>query len=297
MSLLSQISPNPLLLNKFDIQTSLLNLCEKVILNNSKFFLECYKATTNKSRLSKKFIEECPLYCEESQTPDIYESLQNQYNRNLAFYIRHGPYNKYNKTQNYIEKMGQNLFPKIPITLSPFCQLEMNSRKLLKKFEEEKNNNKTDDNVKIKEIKIEDIFGKDLNEIKKEKIISTLSQFNKNKINVRMPGKVWIFKVGDEKNYTVLGPYTSEFVYHFLTFFYFPQIKKGNILFGGLDLLINDVDSDMHYQPELVYDHLKQQKEIMDKLKGDKKEIKSEFKDINFNDIFNNSIPVNKKEE
>ena len=297
MSLLSQISPNPLLLNKFDIQTSLLNLCEKVILNNSKFFLECYKATTNKSRLSKKFIEECPLYCEESQTPDIYESLQNQYNRNLAFYIRHGPYNKYNKSQNYIEKMGQNLFPKIPITLSPFCQLEMNSRKLLKKFEEEKNNNKTDDNVKIKEIKIEDIFGKDLNEIKKEKIISTLSQFNKNKINVRMPGKVWIFKVGDEKNYTVLGPYTSEFVYHFLTFFYFPQIKKGNILFGGLDLLINDVDSDMHYQPELVYDHLKQQKEIMDKLKGDKKEIKSEFKDINFNDIFNNSIPVNKKEE
>ena len=265
MSFLSQISPNPLLLNKFDIQTSLLNLCEKVILNNSKFFLECYQATNNKSRLSKKFIEECPLYCEESQTPDIYESLQNPYNRNLAFYIRHGPHSRYNRPQNYLEKMEQNLFPKIPITLSPFCQLEMNSRKLLKKFEEEKNNNKNDDNVKIKEIKIEDIFGKDLNEIKKEKLISTLSQFNKNKINVRMPGKVWTFKVGDEKNYTVLGPYTSEFVYHFLTFFYFPQIKKGNILFGGLDLLINDVDSDMHYQPELVYDHLKQQKEIIDK--------------------------------
>ena len=297
MSFINQISPNSLLLNKFDVQISLLNLCEKVVLNNSKFFLECYKATNNKSRLSKKFIEECPLYSEESQIPDLYESLQNPYNRNLAFYIRHGPHSNYNKTQNYLEKMEQNLFPKIPITLSPFCQLEMNSRKLLKKFEEEKGINKIDDNVKLKEIKIEDIFGKDLNEIKKEKLLNTLSQYNKNKINVRMPGKVWTFKVGDEKDYTVLGPYTSEFVYHFLTFFYFPQIKKGNLVFNGLDLLINDVDSDMHYQPELVYDHLKQQKDIIDKLKAEKKEIKSEIKDISFNDIINNSISVNKKEE
>ena len=231
---------NPILTNKFDIHDSLIRIAQKITLDSSKFFLECYQTSKNTSHLDKNFIQECPLYYKESQIPDSHQKLKYSYNRNLAFYVRHGPMRNYYNYHN----MKKNYFPKLPMKLSPFCELEMKTQGFTKNFEvkkvveneEEKQDekseikndeNKFDEKLILKELKIDDIFGLDFNDIKKENLSIGHYKYD---VNIRIPGKLWNFKVCSKDKSNEYGPYLTEFVYNFLKSYYLPLKETLNSL-------------------------------------------------------------------
>ena len=278
-------SKNPLPKNKFDQKNSLLLMSQKLFLDTTKFFLECYQTSNNTSLFSKKFIEECPLYSPESQIPESYEKLQKPYNRNLAFYIRHGPHGGYIKSHQFFKNVNRNFYPKIPLKLSPFCELEMKTNNIfMKNFEvkkveekEEEKEKEKEEEIKeikfndkdqlIKELNLDDIFGIDFNPFK---INNNYIKHDKYDVNIKIPGKLWKVKLCSEDSSTIYGPYISEFVYNFLKNYYMPMKKKGVNLFNGYTLLITDTTSDVHYLPEMLLNILDQQKEKTENDKSDK---------------------------
>ena len=254
--------------NKFDQNKQLNYMSRKVSFDTTRFFLECYRTSKNTSIFSKKFLEECPLYSEESLIPDTYETLEKPYNRNLAFYHRHGPFSNYNKNRQFYQNMPPNYFPKYLSKLSPFCELEIkNNNFFMKNFEVKKvedddgdeNQIQFNENVQIlKELKLEDIFGIDLEDLQRQQ---NFVKHDKYDVNVRIPGKLWRFKVCSENDIIIYGPYISEFVYNFLKHYYLPWMKKGIDIFKGATLLITDMTSDVHYLPEMLLNLLDNQKE------------------------------------
>ena len=284
---------NPMLTNKFDIHDSLIRIAQKITLDSSKFFLECYQTSKNTSHLDKNFIQECPLYCKESQIPDSHQKLKYSYNRNLAFYVRHGPMRNYYNYHN----MKKNYFPKLPMKLSPFCELEMKTQGFTKNFEvkkvveneEEKQDekseikndeNKFDKKLILKELKIDDIFGLDFNDIKKENLSIGHYKYD---VNIRIPGKLWNFKVCSKDKSNEYGPYLTEFVYNFLKSYYLPLKETNHQFFNDYTLLVTDTISDVHYLPEMLVNILDKQLES-----NENKEINNkENKDMSNYYIFN----------
>ena len=286
---------NPMFMNKFDIHDSLIRIAQKITLDSSKFFLECYQTSKNTSHINKDFIKDCPLYSKESIIPDSHEKMQNPYNRNLAFYIRHGPKRHYNFHQN----MKKNYFPKYPMKLSPFCELEMKTKGFTKNFEvkkvvekeeekvEEKNEikpeNKFDEKLILKELKIEDIFGLDFNDIKKENLSIGHYKYD---VNIKIPGKLWNFKVCSKDKSNEYGPYLTEFVYNFLKSYYLPLKETNHQFFSDYTLLVTDTISDVHYLPEMLVNILDKELESNEKDKNSNKE-NNEQKDIDNYFMFN----------
>ena len=290
--------------NKFDSRHTLDFMYQKTTADSTKFFLECYHASANTFLLSKKFMEESPLYSKESLVPELYEILGKPYNRNLAFYIRHGPHSGYNKSHQFFNNVKPNFFPKLPIILSPFCELEMKTHNIfaknfeVTKVEEEiKDQNKfnNENNKQITELKLEDIFGEDYKQIDRINPFNNFMKHNLYDIKVRIPGKMWQFKLTINDKFVIYGPYLTDFVYNFLKEVYFPNKKKGLTLFGGATLLITDTESDIHYLPEMLMNLLDEEKNKNKKedkkedIKEDKKEDKKEEKDNEIN-IINTKI-------
>ena len=288
---------NPMSINKFDVHDSLIRIAQKITLDSSKFFLECYQTSKNTSHINKDFIKECPLYSKESIIPDSHQKMKNPYNRNLAFYIRHGPMRNYN---NYFHNMKKNYFPKYPMKLSPFCELEMKTHGFTKNFEvkkvveneeekvEEKNEiniseNKFDEKLILKELKIEDIFGLDFNDIKKENLSIGHYKYD---VNIKIPGKLWNFKVCTKDKSNEYGPYLTEFVYNFLKSYYLPLKEANHQFFSNYSLLVTDTISDVHYLPEMLVNILDKELESNEKDKNSNKG-NNEQKDIDNYFMFN----------
>ena len=264
--------------NEFEAKKQLQYMSNKILFDTTRFFLECYRTSKITSIFSKKFLEECPLYSEESIIPETYETLEKPYNRNLAFYYRHGPYSGYNKGKDFYQNVPPNYYPKEKGKLSPFCELEIKNNNYftknfeVKKVEEESKNGELILNEKapmLKELKLEDIFGIDFEKLERE---HNLMKHNQYDVNVRIPGKLWQFKVCNEKNVATYGPYISDFVYNFLKNYYLPLMKKGIDIFNGATLLITDMSSDVHYLPDILLNLLDDQKEKSEDNENEKKE-------------------------
>ena len=214
--------------NKFDNSYKNFKLIfnpQQASLQNIKYFLESYKPSKNTSLLSKKYIEECPLYTEESQIPESYEFLKNTFDRNLVFYIRHGP----NRNRNHIiYNIPKNYYPKVPLILSPTCPLVLKI-------------NKVDEN--------------NIN-------------FENNLFD-----KIWNLKFfyGDKEfDY---GPYNSNYTYEFIKNYYedLNKAEKKNY-----NLLIIDFMSDIHYQPDALYQMFEDELKLKNKEKKDNDSNKKE---------------------
>ena len=174
---------------------------QEASLQNIKYFLESYKPSKDSTLISKKFIEECPLYTEESQIPENYEFLKNTFDRNLVFYIRHGP----NRNRNhYHYNIPKNYYPKVPLVLSPSCPL------VLKINKDESTTN-----------------------------------FENNLFD-----KIWNLKFYYDDNEFDYGPYNSNYIYEFIKNYYDGLNKDEKKSFN---LLIIDYMSDIHYQPDALY--------------------------------------------
>lgn len=207
-------------------------LTPSVTLNSIKYFLDQYKVSDSKEIFSEKFRETCPLYCEESQKPDSLILSQNPIDRNQAFYNSHGQYGKKRNNNNYNNYFYQskpkrcNFYPKVPLMLNPSCELK--NEKPLGKKEEEKNNISDKEDFK-------DFSDLMMNDIK---------------------SKIWFIKCLKENDNDVrqYGPFNSEKIYGFLKGSYISLPPEEQRKSG---LLIIDVLSDVHYQPETLFMELK----------------------------------------
>lgn len=199
--------------NKFGVNYGPQPISSLLSLQTTKFFLEAYKKTSNKTIFNDKF-QSSPLYSEESLIPESFTKLQEPFDRNEIFYIGNDNYNQrrgYNKY--YYKPRKKNFYPKLPLKLNNSCELISTKNKKEKKIE-------------------------DKNDIMMKKI----------------ENKVWILKLMDGENTVQYGPYCSEVLFMFLKNYYLPlnveEQKKMN-------LLINDLVSDIYYQPESLFEFLK----------------------------------------
>ena len=95
--------------NKFNNSPSFISTT--LSLQNTKYFLETYKSSKNNALFSKKFLKECPLYSRDSQIPESFYKLHKPFDRNLVFYIAHGPYGS--SRRNYDNEEGHKLNEKV----------------------------------------------------------------------------------------------------------------------------------------------------------------------------------------
>ena len=264
-----------LLNNKFDQKIPLRILLEKLFLETTKFFLECFQTKINTSHIQKKFKEECPLFCEETQIPDSYEKLKKPYNRNLAFYIKHGPHGGYFRSHQFFKNVKQNFYPQFPMQLSPFCELEMKTNntfakdfevKKVEPSEEEKeeisNNKNNETGQVIKELNLDDIFGINTTHIQR---YNNIIQHPLYDVFVKIPGKMWKIKVQTEDGTTLYGPFMTEFIYNFIGKYYEKWEDEHPEMLNGITILVFDIVSDVHYLPRMLKKILDEQKEKAEK--------------------------------
>ena len=217
--------------NKFKENTnsnsSLPFISSDLSLQNTKYFLETYKTSKNNSLFSQKFIKECPLYTKDSQIPDCFYKLHKPFDRNLVFYISHGPYGS-RRNSNYFYKCNQNFYPKSPLILSSSCEL-------ISKLNKKKKNSIDDEGHKENE-KVE--------EGEKDFMLNDL-------VN-----KVWSMKLYLENSTCQYGPYSSKVLYQFLKNYYIPlnQLEQKK-----MNLLVSDIMYDIYYQPETLYQLLQEE--------------------------------------
>lgn len=219
----------PLPPNKFNCM-NMGYLTPSLTLNSIKYFLDQYKVSDNKEIFSEKFRQTCPLYSEESQKPDSFILSQKSIDRNQAFYTSYGQHGKKRSNNNYYNSYQNktkrcNFYPKVPLMLNPSCELKNGIP--LEKKEEEKNN--AGDKEDFKDY---DNFMGDLK------------------------SKIWFIKClkENEKDVKQYGPFNSEKIYGFLKGSYMTLPPEEQRKSG---LLIIDVLSDVHYQPETLFTELK----------------------------------------
>ena len=196
-------------------------------LQNTKYFLESYKTSKNNSLFSQKFLKECPLYEEDSQIPDSFYKLHKPFDRNLVFYISHGPYGS-RRNSNYFYKINQNFFPKYPLILSSSCEL-------ISKLGKKNKNTINDEGHKINE-KVE--------EGEKDFMLNDLLN------------KVWSMKLYLENSICQYGPYSSKVLFQFLKNYYIPLNPQEQ---KKMNLLVSDIMYDIYYQPETLYQLLQEE--------------------------------------
>ena len=208
--------------NKFNNSPSFISTT--LSLQNTKYFLETYKSSKNNALFSKKFLKECPLYTRDSQIPDSFYKLHKPFDRNLVFYIAHGPYGSSRRKSNSFYKMSENYYPKFPLILSSSCDLISKNNK-----------NKINDNEE----------GHKLN----EKVEEGEKDFMMNDL----VNKVWSMKLYNENTTCHYGPYSSQVVFQFLKNYYIPMNLQEQ---KKMNLLISDIINDIYYQPESLYQML-----------------------------------------
>ena len=210
-------------MNKFNEEnnTNLSFISPALSLQNIKYFLENYHYSKDNSAFSEKFISECPLYSEESIVPDSFYKLHKTFDRNLVFYIGHGPYGASKKKSSYIFK-NENYYPKYPLILSSSCALISKLNKKNKKY------------VDTDEAKINKNGEKDF-------MISDLLN------------KIWNIKLFHENITCQYGPYSSKVIFQFLKNYYMPLNQQEQ---KKMNLLISDIMYDIYYQPETLYQML-----------------------------------------
>lgn len=190
-------------------------------LQNIKYFLENYHYSKNNSAFSDKFIFRCPLYSEESLVPDSFYKLHKPFDRNLVFYIGHGPYGASKKKSNFIFKNLENYYPKYPLKLSSSCVLISKFKKYVDTYKD-----------KINE-KVE--------EGERDFMISDLLN------------KIWNIKLIHESITCQYGPYSSKVIFQFLKDYYMPLNQQEQ---KKMNLLISDIMYDIYYQPQTLYQML-----------------------------------------
>ena len=217
---------NTNLSNKFkeNSNSNLSFISPSLSLQNTKFFLETYKTSKNNSLFSQKFIKECPLYTKDSQIPDSFYKLHKPFDRNLVFYISHGPFGS-RRNSNYFYKFNQNFYPKYPLILSSSCELISHLNKISKKEEGHKLKEKVEEGEK-------DFMLNDL-------------------VN-----KVWSMKLYLENSICQYGPYSSKVLYQFLKNYYIPLNQQEQ---KKMNLLVSDIIYDIYYQPETLYQLLQEE--------------------------------------
>lgn len=214
--------------NKFNNNTSYNNtsfISAALSLQNTKYFLESYKTSKNNSLFSEKFLNECPLYTKDSQIPDSFYKLHKPFDRNLVFYISHGPYGTSRRNNNHFYKFNQNFYPKYPLILSSSCDL-------ISKLNKKNKNNASDEGHKINE-KVE--------EGEKDFMMNDLSN------------KIWSMKLYHENATCQYGPYSSKVIFQFLKNYYIPLNPQEQ---KKMNLLITDLMYDIYYQPDTLYQML-----------------------------------------
>ena len=90
-------------------------------LENIAEFLSYYKEEKDISKLDKDFIESS-VFSKERQIPDLWLKTKCPINKNLAFQL-----NCYQKKSS--KKIPPNFFPKYPIQLASFCELNSSSQR------------------------------------------------------------------------------------------------------------------------------------------------------------------------
>lgn len=214
-------------MNKFseDNNSNLSFISSPLSFQNIKMFLEKYSYSKNDSAFSPKFIKECPLYSKESIIPDSFYKLQKPFDRNLIFYIGHGPYGASKKKFNYYLKNHENYYPRYPLILSSSCEL-------ISKFNKK---------------------NKQCLDLDKNKINNKFNEGEKDFMFNGIINKIWSIKLYHENNTCQYGPYSSIVIFQFLKNYYIPlnelEQKKMN-------LLISDIMYDVFYQPETLYQML-----------------------------------------
>jgi hypothetical protein len=214
-------------MNKFNEEnnTNLTFISPSLSLQNAKYFLENYQYSKNNAIFSQKFINESPLYSKESVVPDSFYKLHKPFDRNLIFYIGHGPYGTSKKRYNFLFKNRENYFPRYTLILSSSCQLISKLNKRNKKFIE------SDDNV----------LNDKLEEGEKDFMINDLAN------------KVWNMKLVHENITSQYGPYSSKVIFQFLKNYYMPLNQQEQ---KKMNLLISDIMYDIYYQPDALYQML-----------------------------------------
>lgn len=213
--------------NKFKENTNsnLSFISPSLSIQNTKYFLETYKTSKNNSLFSDKFLKENPLYEKDSQIPDSFYKLHKPFDRNLVFYISHGPYGGSRRNNSYFYKLNQNFYPKYPLILSSSCDL-------ISKINKKNKNGASNEGHKANE-KVE--------EGEKDFMMSDI-------VN-----KVWIMKLYHENATCQYGPYSSKVIFQFLKNYYIPLNQQEQ---KKMNLLISDIMYDIYYQPESLYQML-----------------------------------------
>lgn len=218
--------------NKYNNNTNYSNssfISPGLSLQNTKYFLETYKTSRNNSLFSEKFINECPLYTKDSQIPDSFYKLHRPFDRNLVFYISHGPYGTSRRNNNHFYKFNQNFYPKYPLILSSSCDLISKVNKKNKNKNNVEEGHKTNENVEESE---KDFMMNDF-------------------VN-----KVWSMKLYHENSNCEYGPYTSKVIFQFLKNYYIPLNPQEQ---KKMNLLISDLMYDVYYQPDSLYQMLQEE--------------------------------------
>ena len=92
-------------------------------LQTTKFFLEAYKKSNNKSIFTEKFLNNSNLYTEESQIPESFIKLQNPFDRNQIFFIGNDNFNQRRNYGKFYRSINKNFYPKYPLKLNQSCEL------------------------------------------------------------------------------------------------------------------------------------------------------------------------------
>ena len=214
--------------NKFN-DTNLHFISPSLSLQNIKYFLESYKTSKKNLIISQKFIKDCPLYTKDSQIPDSFYKLHRPFDRNLVFYISHGPYGTSRRNNNHFYKFNQNFYPKYPLILSSSCDLISKVNKKNKNKNNVEEGHKTNENVEEGE---KDFMMNDF-------------------VN-----KVWSMKLYHENSNCEYGPYTSKVIFQFLKNYYIPLNPQEQ---KKMNLLISDLMYDVYYQPDSLYQMLQEE--------------------------------------
>ena len=215
--------------NQNSTQTPSLLITPTLSVQNTKYFLESYSFSSNKTKLfSEKFLN-CGLYCEKSQIPDSFYKLRTGFDRNEAYYIPHG----YRKKQAYSHR-NKNMYPKYPLILNKNCEL----------CRDKKYGNKN-----IINIDINAFF--DMDDESDESLDNLLSDENlRNYLlnNVRQRTFKMRIIVGNEEIRS--EDYSAEEIYHFLKYYYIPLSSEERM---KLNIIITDLFNDMFFKPLSLY--------------------------------------------
>ena len=92
-------------------------------LQTTKFFLEAYKKSNNKSIFTEKFLNNSNLYVEDSQIPESFIKLQKPFDRNQMFYIGNDAFNQRRNYGKFYRQRNKNFYPKYPLKLKKSCEL------------------------------------------------------------------------------------------------------------------------------------------------------------------------------